>query len=396
MGCAQSKDASVPKSEQAENVSMSPIVEEPSSPATVLSPSVALQNLLNRHNLIDMSTAAGKGLQSAILVGGKHVKNTLMMGEKGLRDASHQVPHHLRNVFAKPMELLAGSGSKIPVHSKTQDEKEFFQAALKKNFVFESLGPKQILPLVQALEQHEVTAGTIIINQGDEGDYFYVLFQGECDFILNDKKLGSATKGDSFGELALLYDAPRAATVQAATDCVLYRVNQVTFRLILRDQAQAKEASKIELLKKVDFLKDVDSMELEKLAGVMTPRTFTAGQTLATKGDAVKEFWLLESGKVKVTNIGGKSAKYEDSIVTAGEHFGEYAIVCGRPTAANVTALEDGMAFVIDRTMFEKVLGKLDGIIMRSLDAKKLVSAKISGRNLAVSQHISHHVTECH
>ena len=378
MGCAQSKDARLPGLHDNDKSSSPPDVEEKASPMSMLSPSVALQNLLDRHNIVDMSTTAGKSLQSAILVGGRHVKNTLKLGEKGLRDASHQVPRHLRNVFAKPIELIAGASSKIPVHPKTPEEKEYLEAALKKNFIFESLTPRQIFPMVQALEKCSVPAGTIIIEQGDEGDYFYILFKGQCDFILDDNKLGSAHSGDSFGELALLYDAPRAATVKAATDCILYRVDQVAFRLVLREQARAKESSKLELLKKVAFLKDVDSMELEKLADVMTPRTFTAGQTLASKGDEVKAFWLLESGQVRLANIGEKTVKYEDIILKPGDYFGEYAIASGRPTTADILAEADGLAFVIDREVFENTLGKLDGIIMRCMDRKKLVSSIVA------------------
>ncbi|GKY97785.1 hypothetical protein MPSEU_000736700 [Mayamaea pseudoterrestris] len=378
MGCTPSKDLTNAKIVDTDKSSSPPEADEESPLSSMLSPSVAMQNLLHRHYLIDMSTAAGRSLQSAILVGGQQVKKTIQSGEKGFREASHQVPRHLRNVFAKPIELIVnGASMTIPVYPKTPREKEYLENALKHNFIFENLGRKQIFPMVQALEQHIVTAGTTIIEQGDEGDYFYILFEGECDFILDDEKVGTAHKGDSFGELALLYDAPRAATVKAATNCVLYRVDQVAFRLILREQAQAKESSKLELLKKVPFLKDVDSMELERLADVMTPRTFTAGQTLASKGDEVRAFWLLESGTVQLSNIGDGNIKYEDIAIKAGDFFGEFAIASSRPTIADAVAKEDGMAFVIDRETFEKVLGKLDRIIMRSTDRKKLSGIKI-------------------
>jgi CRP-like cAMP-binding protein len=371
MGCAQSKDVTSTGTDSKQKGGATPI-EGGESVLSMLSPSVAMQNLLNRPSLIDMGSAAGKGLQSAILVGGQHVKETLLKGEKGLRDATHQVPRHLRNVFAKPMELIGGS-NKIPVHPKSEEEKDYLEDALKKNFVFESLVHKQIFPLVQALEKHHVIQGTTVIEQGDPGDYFYILFDGECDFIVDTIAVGKARKGDSFGELALLYDAPRAATVKAATDCILYRVDQVVFRLILKEQAQLREQSKLELLKKVPFLKDLTISDMEKLADVMTPRTFTAGQMLATKKEKLNAFWLIESGTVKMTNIDKHHGNYEDITLENGDYFGEGAILLDRPSFSDIVAEDDGLAFVIYRETFEKVLGKLDRLILRSVDRKRLV-----------------------
>jgi len=166
-----------------------------------------------------------------------------------------------------------------------------------------------------------VTAATII-EQGAAGDYFYVLSDGVCDFLVNGKKVGQANPGDSFGELALLYDAPRAATVQAATNCTLYRVDQAAFRHILRDQAQSGEQSKAQLLEKVVFLKDLAAAERKKLAAVMTPKPFSKGDALMRKGSQVKFFTLISEGEVKKTDIGKGNIHYEDTVIKAGDYMG--------------------------------------------------------------------------
>jgi cAMP-dependent protein kinase regulator len=63
--------------------------------------------------------------------------------------------------------------------------------------------------------EKRVTAGEVIIKQGDEGDNFYVVDEGVFEILINDKKVVEVTTGGSFGELALMYNTPRAATVKA-------------------------------------------------------------------------------------------------------------------------------------------------------------------------------------
>jgi cAMP-dependent protein kinase regulator len=193
--------------------------------------------------------------------------------------------HHLRVVFATPFELDWNSNP-IPQHEKSVEEEMLLKTALKRNFVFEELSDKEIRPLILAFERETVEAGTVIIKQHDVGDYFYIIQYGECSFTVDGKRVGTAKAGASFGELALLYNCPRAATVTAVTKTELFRVDQKTFRHVLNSQSKQHEDDKLKLLKGVPFLKGLGTTELSKLASVMTPKLFKKGEYLFRKGDA--------------------------------------------------------------------------------------------------------------
>ena len=66
--------------------------------------------------------------------------------------------------------------------------------------------------------------GNDIIKQGDGGSMFYVLEAGGCDIFVNGNKVGSYEPGGSFGELALIYNAKRAATIRSTKDCVQHNL----------------------------------------------------------------------------------------------------------------------------------------------------------------------------
>jgi len=91
---------------------------------------------------------------------------------------------------------------------------------MKSNFMFASLNPKDKKAILNAILPVKKVEGDIIINQGDDGDNFYLVESGEltCTKLMNpdDAKetfLKTYVPGESFGELALLYNAPRAATI---------------------------------------------------------------------------------------------------------------------------------------------------------------------------------------
>jgi len=180
-----------------------------------------------------------------------------------------------------------------------------------------------------------------------------------------------------FLDSTCLLQCPRAATVIAATSPTeLFRVDQNTFRYILQSQTQQSEREKIALLESVDFLKTLTSTDLEKLSSVMIPRVFQKDELLVKKGDMGDAFYVIQEGNVLVKDISVGATTYEDQTLGAGEYFGERSLATSEPRAANVVALNKGVAFSIDRNTFEKVLGKMSALILKAQDARRLAGVK--------------------
>ncbi len=80
----------------------------------------------------------------------------------------------------------------------------------------------------------EFPAGAMIFTEGMEGNYMYVVMEGEVSISLHDKVLATALPGEIVGEMALINSAIRSATVTAKTDCLLALIDQPSFESLIR------------------------------------------------------------------------------------------------------------------------------------------------------------------
>jgi len=228
--------------------------------------------------------------------------------------------------------------------------------------------------MIDAMKSETVPVGHRIINQGETGDYFYVVEKGQVTFLVNDNDVGSCSGGGSFGELALLYDSPRAASCVAKTECELWKVDQKTFRYILANSTNSQKHDVHVILKKVPFLAELDKIDLIKLSDAFTSVTFPEGGRIINKGDEGENFYIIQEGTAKVHDIGFGDSTYTEQPIKAGDFFGERALLTGDPRAANVTATSTCTCLCLSRETFQHVLGPLQGAIDRAMKKRTLLA----------------------
>jgi rhodanese-related sulfurtransferase len=120
---------------------------------------------------------------------------------------------------------------------------------------FHKIPPANIQAIFMRMQQINYKSGDVVLKQGSEGDYFYVLTRGKClvtrETPLNKEgiKLAELDVGDTFGEEALISDAKRNATVTMTTDGAVMRLGKEDFKRLLNepmlDWVSSEEADQI-------------------------------------------------------------------------------------------------------------------------------------------------------
>ena len=246
---------------------------------------------------------------------------------------------------------------KAPVFKKTPACNQLIRQAIDSNFFFDELSDSDLPVFIDAFEPIEVEQGSKVITQGVLGDYFYVIGSGTVTFEVDGNKVGTGEPGGSFGELSLLYSCPRAATVIAdSSPTKLYRVGQKTFRSLLQKQSQDKEAEKMKLLKSVDFLSQIGEGDLKRLGQNMTLHYFEDGDYLVHKGDEGDAFYIVHEGSVECRDISVGETKFDNLTLSAGDYFGEVALIKDQPRNATVIAKDPTSCFVLDKDEFRGII----------------------------------------
>jgi MFS family permease len=116
-------------------------------------------------------------------------------------------------------------------------------ALLRTMPLFKPLPATTIDELALSLIPVQAAAGTAIVREGDHGDRFYVIDSGEVDVSANGEHLATMSAGDHFGEIALLRDVPRTATVIAQNEVSLYALERDEFLSAVTGHPASVEAA---------------------------------------------------------------------------------------------------------------------------------------------------------
>lgn len=262
------------------------------------------------------------------------------------------------------------------VHPKSPEERVHIATIVKDNILFKSLDEKQAEILLDAMFPMEFDADATIIKQGDDGDNFYILDTGVCDVYKDNVHVLTCTESMSFGELALMYNAPRAATVKAKEKSKVWALDRQTFKYVIMDTTVKKREQHKGFIVNVPILESLSEYERLTVADALKTETYSDGEVIINQGDDGNLFYIIESGTAACTKrINPSDPPSEMGILTCGAYFGEIALLTTRPRQATVTAKGTVKCLTLDRKTFKRVMGPLEDILKRNIDKYNAVVA---------------------
>ncbi|KAI3660200.1 hypothetical protein MP638_004474 [Amoeboaphelidium occidentale] len=280
------------------------------------------------------------------------------------------------SVSAESFRPTEDTSDKI-FNPKSDEIKMRIASATSNNLLFRNLEPDQKREVVDAMFERAVKKDELIIKQGDEGDNFYVVDSGLFQVSINDKKVVEIGPGGSFGELALMYNTKRAATITALSDGVLWAVDRVTFRRVVTNSSFRKRKMYECFLKSVPILSALEPNEISKIADALEPVEFDEGDVIIEQGQPGDSFYIMVEGDAIVTK---KDSEDGDAVevmkLGSGNYFGELALLTDKPRAATVTATSPSKCVCLDTKAFIRLLGPCMDILKRNAAAYETFASK--------------------
>lgn len=282
---------------------------------------------------------------------------------KGMRPRKQRT-----GISAEPQSeasILEMSKQSFPVYPKDKSSRDLIKSAILDNDFMKNLELTQIREIVDCMYPEEYKAGSIIIQEGDVGSIVYVLEDGKVEVSRENKILHHLDSGKVLGELAILYNCQRTATIKAHTDCKLWAIERQCFQTIMMRTGLIRQAEYTDFLKSVPIFKTLPEDTLIKISDVLEETVYANGDYIIRQGARGDTFFIISRGRVKVTLKKPNNPK-EEFIRTLGkgDFFGEKALQGDDLRTANVIVddPEGVTTLVIDRETFNQLISDLDEI----------------------------------
>ena len=224
-------------------------------------------------------------------------------------------------------------------------------------------------PISANLNEEIVRLGSI-----DSNPLFYAIETGGCDVYVSDApgsvpvarlSLSSPPHANAFGEVALVFDRPRTATIRVASQtCKLWALDRLTFRTLRMLQKRRRVADAVASLSQIKLLSDLSIDQLRRVAEACSYIEFEEDDVIIAKGDKNgKEFYMIQDGMVEVSEINGTAPGFT-VLLHPGDSFGESALLTNEPRNATVTCRSKRcVCLVMQHRAFNALLGSLENVI---------------------------------
>ncbi|CAF1056398.1 unnamed protein product [Rotaria sordida] len=256
------------------------------------------------------------------------------------------------------------------VYPKTAEQRQRLKDAVCHNLLFRTLETKQIDQILDAMWEKNVKKGECIIRQGDDGDNFYVIDQGTYEVYVSNvedsnsqpRKIGEYNETGSFGELALMYNQQRSATVIATSDGTLWVMGRQTFRKLVLKHAFRKRQKYENFLRDLDILQSLTDYERSNIADALIPIDYYQNDIIIKQGDMGDRMFFIEDGQCDIY----RNEKFHKRL-NEGDYFGELALLNHEPRSATVIAASFKVKLAsLEVQSFERLLGPCMDLIHRN------------------------------
>ncbi|CAD8120025.1 unnamed protein product [Paramecium sonneborni] len=264
--------------------------------------------------------------------------------------------------------------------NQTLDNIKFIIKCFQGHFVFSSMTETQLTQLAHSMFYCKLAVGQTIIRQGDGASSFFILEKGKINVLVDNVPRKEIHAGQGFGELALLYNAPRSATCMAVEECYLWGIDRHTFRKSVETIMRSEQEKNRKYLESVKFFNQLTQEQKDAVAGVLISQKFNAGEVIVNEGDQASSFYIIVEGQCGVFNKDGQQI----SVLNPSDSFGESALKHeNQVRMMTIKAVQkDTKVLALGKDMIQQILGdQVQSIIYKNICKWAINSSKLFSKS---------------
>ncbi len=238
------------------------------------------------------------------------------------------------------------------------------------------LKPHDLAALVPLMELRMLPKGEVAIQQGDEGTSFFMLVRGSVKVSRDSRDgtrhhLATMGRGAFFGEMALLTDSPRAASVTCLHPTTIFELGRRGLEGLANRNpnvgevlgSYTRERLLRNLLATSPFFQPLDNERREKLSRLFHSEVFQDGDVVLAQGEQSDNLYVVLSGIVSVSQQEESGEVIQIADLTCGDLFGEISMIQRCPTTATVTAAGRSVVLYLTRGDFDANIAKFPEVL---------------------------------
>ena len=247
--------------------------------------------------------------------------------------------------------------------------------------LFSSLDKAAFEAVVQKLDLRWVNAGDVLVEEGDQGDSMFVVVQGVVNVMHGERIIAVMGEGSFFGEMALVTDSPRLASVLAAKDGLLFEIHRARLEEIAGKYPSVgkvvagfyQDRLLANVLRASPIFRPLSDTERHTVGEKFVRHSLPPQTILLEQGKPGAGFCVLLRGKCEVFHEGSKGEQRKLPALREGDVFGEISLLLESPCTATVRTLSFCEVLELPRDDFKR-------LVLPNAEIKSMVQKLIAGR----------------
>lgn len=244
-------------------------------------------------------------------------------------------------------EDLANRKHEAKLSTKNYEKNEILKRVLLSIVIFKHLDAENVQDIIDSMFERKSEQDEVIIREGEEGKYFYVITKGAFDVYKMSRNGLQSANGEPqsgecpygnkvatlkdkgyFGELSLLYDQPRSATIVSKEDGILFCMNRDKFKRLAIGSSVKRHKINEDFVKSLVILQSMEEVERRQVADALITVSVAPGICIFKQNDEPNGMYFIESGNVSIKKFSEETNNYSPAKkLFPGEYFGEVALI---------------------------------------------------------------------